>query len=163
MLYELIFRMAALFGERHYVEHALKVLGYARAIAGAENLSDEDLHILEAAAAIHDIGIPEALRLHGSGAGPYQEAEGARIAPDMLRSCGYDESVCGRVSWLIAHHHSPAFAKDDPVLQILLEADDLTNLSEGKASSEKIAKSRAELFKTRRGLALLEALFPPET
>jgi hypothetical protein len=162
MLSKLIDAMIHSFAERRYVEHALKVLGYARCIGGGEGLGGDEMTVLEAAATVHDIGIPDAIRIHGSGAGPYQEKEGARIAPPMVLCAGYDQATADRVGWLVGHHHTLASAGDDFLLQILLEADDLVNLSEGNASAERIASSRKNVFKTPTGLRLLDVLFPPE-
>ena len=161
-VYMLISLMVQFFPDRHYVEHALKVYGYAGAIGGGEGLGDDELAILEAATVIHDIGIPDAVRLYGSGAGPFQEKEGARIAPTMLIEVGYTREQTKRAVWLVGHHHSSECAGEDFLLQILLEADELVNLSEGNASHAKIAQSRETLFKTATGLRYLDKLFPPE-
>lgn len=159
MLHKLISLMIDHFPDRRYVEHALKVYGYARGIGGEEGLDNEELALLEAAAVIHDIGIPVAIKIHGSGAGPYQEKEGARIAPAMLARAGYDSAQSERIARLIGHHHSPQYTAEDSLLQLLLEADDLVNLSEKNASAEIIAASRASLFKTASGLRYLDKLF----
>lgn len=162
MLHNLIDAMILAFHDRRYVEHALKVYGYAHAIGGMEGLSAHEQAILDAAAVVHDIGIPAALEKYGSGAGPYQEKEGARIAPDMLKSAGYGPEEAARVAWLVGHHHSPEYSGEDPLLQLLLEADDLVNLSEGNASAEKIAQSRSALFATASGIRYLDTLFARE-
>ncbi len=162
MIPKLIGLMIGTFPERNYVEHALKVYGYALAIGGAIQLSAEGLRRLEAAAILHDIGIPEAKRVHGSGDGPYQEAEGAKIAPPLLREAGFPQVDIDHITWLIGHHHSAEFTRDDPLLQVLMEADALVNLSEGNAAPGVIGKTKKRLFRTETGLAYLDKLFPPE-
>lgn len=162
MLHRLMSTMIEYFADRRYVEHAMKVYAYARAIGGEEGLAPDDLSALEAAAVVHDVGIPVALRIYGSGAGPYQEKEGERLVPGMMRGAGYGEEAARRVARLVGRHHSPEYVGEDGLLQYLLEADDLVNLSEGKASADKIADSRANLFKTATGLRYLDILFPSD-
>ena len=92
--------------------------------------------MLEAAALLHDIGIHEAERRHGSSAGPYQEQEGPAVACPLLSAAGADESEIERICWLIAHHHS-CQAGENTDFRILLEADFLVNADEDKSAARK--------------------------
>lgn len=66
------------------INHALKVHGLVRTIAGLEKLSLPKLTVLEIAALLHDIGIKEAERKYQSTAGHYQELLGPDIARELL-------------------------------------------------------------------------------
>jgi hypothetical protein len=70
-------------GDPHRVHHFLKVWAFSKAIGEAEGLDRDTLHILEAAALTHDIGIKPSQRKYHSAAGEYQELEG----PPEARRC----------------------------------------------------------------------------
>ena len=140
------------------VNHFLKVLGYARAIAEGESLCGETLRILETAAILHDVGIGVSLEKYGSAAGPYQEKEGPPIAREMLTSLGYDAALTERVCYLVGHHHSYD-AIDGVDYQILVEADFLVNIFEGGMAQEKVEEVKRNIFKTATGTKLLQGLF----
>ena len=119
--------MEAYFGDdKRRIEHALQVAGYA-----GELLSyiDADEMTTLAAAYLHDIGIPEAERKHGSCAGPYQEQEGPPVARKILEGLGAPEQLVSTVCALVGSHHTPA-AIDSPEFRILWDADALVNLAE---------------------------------
>jgi len=62
------------------IQHFTKVHSYAKLIGEREQLSPEELYILEAAAYTHDIGIKPAEEKYGSSAGKLQEQEGPAVA-----------------------------------------------------------------------------------
>ena len=93
-------------GDPRRVQHFIKVYGYCRLLGLSEGLDTHTQNMLEAAALLHDIGIHEAERRHGSSAGPYQEQEGPAVARPLLSAAGADEGEIERICWLIAHHHS---------------------------------------------------------
>ncbi len=139
--------------------HALKVLAYARMIALAERLAGSELACVEAAAVLHDIGIHEAERKHGSTAGPWQELEGPPIAREMLEAAGADEAFADRVCFLVGHHHS--YASIDGIdFQILVEADFLVNADEDAMAPAAIAAMERSIFRTEGGKTLLRELYP---
>ena len=147
------------FGETRPVEHALKVYAYAHGIGGEEGVSGDDKAALDAAAILHDIGIPTALELHGSAAGPYQEAEGERLAPKLLSRAAVPERLWPRIAWLVGNHHSEEKAPGDGLLQILMEADYLVNLAEGNLPDRRPGEVYASVFRTGTGKRYLRALF----
>lgn len=149
-------------GDPRRVQHLLKVWAFSRAIGQAEGLSGEMLESLEAAAILHDIGIHEAERKHGSSAGPYQEQEGPSVARPMLNAVGASPASAERVCFLIAHHHSPA-ASDGLDFRILLEADFLVNAYEEGLPQKACRTAGERLFRTQTGKAYLQALYlaPP--
>lgn len=146
-------------GDRNSVNHFLKVLSYAKAIGELEELDPDTRHILETAAIVHDIGIKPAMEKYKSAAGPYQEAEGPAPARAMLARLRYDPVVIDRVCYLVSRHHtySDIYGAD---YQILVEADFLVNLDEGKASKQAVEEARRHIFKTASGLFFLDSLFP---
>ena len=93
-------------GDPRRVQHLMKVYAFCRLIGQAEGLDERTQNLLEAAALLHDIGIHEAERKHGSSAGKWQEQEGPDVAAPLLAQAGADETETGRVIWLIAHHHT---------------------------------------------------------
>ena len=134
-------------GDPRRVQHFIKVYGYCRLLRLSERL--------------HDIGIHEAERQHGSSAGPYQEQEGPAVARPLLSAADADESEIERICWLIAHHHS-CQAGEDTDFRILLEADFLVNADEDSLPRESIASARERLFRTDSGKKLLDDIFLSE-
>ena len=145
-------------GDPRRVQHFIKVYGYCRLLRLSERLDAHTQNMLEAAALLHDIGIHEAERRHGSSAGPYQEQEGPAVARPLLLEAGADEEESRRVCWLIAHHHSYG-AGEDTDFRILLEADFLVNADEDGLPRESILAARERLFRTGSGRALLDDIF----
>ena len=93
------------FGEdSRRIDHTRRVLGFARRILEHETAR---CTVVEAAAMLHDIGIPGAERKHSSAAGPYQELEGPPIAREILGRLGADAPLVEEVAHMIASHQSP--------------------------------------------------------
>ncbi|MCF8362815.1 MAG: HD domain-containing protein [Prolixibacteraceae bacterium] len=146
-------------GDVPRVNHALKVLGFASAIAGIEELDGRQLEIVEIAAILHDIGIVNAEKKYHSTAGNYQEIEGPPVAREMLEKYGLPEETIERICFLIGHHHS--YMKIDGVdFQILVEADFLVNIFEENMSRKAMAGVREKYFKTKAGKAVFDKLYP---
>ena len=116
-------------GDPKRIQHFTKVHSYAKLIGEREQLSPEELYILEAAAYTHDIGIKPAEEKYGSSAGKLQEQEGPAVARGMLMRLGFAENVIERVCYLIGHHHTYTGIEGRDY-QILVEADFLVNLYE---------------------------------
>ncbi|MBN1768531.1 MAG: HD domain-containing protein [Prolixibacteraceae bacterium] len=145
-------------GDVPRVNHALKVLGFALAIAGIEGLDSRQLEIVEIAAILHDIGIVNAEKKYHSTAGNYQEIEGPPVARQMLEKHELPEETIERICFLIGHHHS--YTKIDGIdFQILVEADFLVNIFEDKMSDVAIKSMRDKYFKTKTGFSFLDKLF----
>lgn len=156
---ELILRMADYDrGMPELIQHFLKVHQFARLIGSREGLSERELHTLEIAAIVHDIGIVPSLRVYGDDTGKHQEELGPAEAEQMLTSLGYEKDVIQRVCQLVGRHHTYAdiLGADH---QILIEADFLVNLFENHASQEAVSRARETIFKTDTGKALLRAQF----
>jgi hypothetical protein len=146
----LISEMEEIFGtDKRRFDHAIAVLDYAEQIQAQEG---GDHLVVKAAAILHDIGILEAERKHGSSARKYQEMEGPPIAKAVLERHGVPPDVVEHICRIIASHHS---AKDIDTLEfrIVWDADWLVNLSSDfvDASREKLKEIIDKAFKTRKG------------
>jgi HD superfamily phosphodiesterase len=154
----LISEMEKIFGtDRRRIDHALAVLGYAEQIQAREG---GDPLVVKAAAILHDIGILEAERKHGSSAGKYQEMEGPPIAKAVLERHGVPADVVEHVCRIIASHHS-AKGIDTVEFSIVWDADWLVNLSSdfADASREKLKEIVDNTFKTRKGREIAIEMF----
>jgi putative nucleotidyltransferase with HDIG domain len=145
--------------DRKRIEHALQVASYARELL---RHIDADEQLTMTAAYLHDIGIHEAERKHGSSAGKYQELEGPAIAAHILENLGAEAEFIRSVCEIIGKHHTPA-AIDSPEFRIIWDADDLVNLQEilpGKPTAE-IEKILDKSLVTEYGLRLARKKFLP--
>jgi hypothetical protein len=147
--------MKAAFGsDQKRIRHALAVLRCAEAILDAEG---GDRPTVQAAAILHDIGIQEAERKHGSSAGRYQEIEGPPIARRILAKLGFDRQTSDHVCRIVGSHHS-AKDIDTPEFRIVWDADWLVNIPDEHpgASHEKLTALIARVFKTSKGRELAQ-------
>lgn len=155
---KLIEEIENVFGDdRKRIEHALAVLNYADRIQAVEG---GDPLVVRAAALLHDIGIHQAERKHGSAAGKYQEIEGPPIAREILSKCDIEPEAVEHVCRIIANHHS---AKDIDTMEfrIIWDADWLVNIPADfpDAGPEKLKDIIEKTFKTHEGLKTAERLF----
>lgn len=119
--------MQRYFGSDHKrIEHALQVAHYAGLLL--EELA-ADRQVTLAAAYLHDIGIHEAERRHGSNAGRYQELEGPAVARPILEQLGAEAELIEQVCEIISRHHTPG-GVDSAEFRIIWDADALVNLRE---------------------------------
>ncbi|WP_372751468.1 HD domain-containing protein [Labilibaculum sp.] len=140
------------------INHALKVYGFASCIARRENLSDNELLVLDMAAILHDIGIKNAEEKYDNTSGPYQEKEGPAVAIDLLSDINLTRENLHRICYLIGHHHS--YQKIDGLdFQILVEADFLVNIDEDKMPDRSIESIQKKYFKTQTGISLIQAMY----
>lgn len=145
-------------GDAKRIQHFIKVYAYSRLLGRREGLDEQKQNVLEAAAVLHDIGIHEAERKHGSNGGHWQEMEGPAVAAPMLQQCGADERESERVQWLIAHHHTYT-AGEEKDFRILLEADFLVNAYEDGMTAEQCKTAKDRVFRTETGKQYLEEMF----
>ncbi|MBI5522306.1 MAG: HD domain-containing protein [Desulfarculus sp.] len=157
----LVEAMKRTFGnDQRRITHALTVLERAKEIMRAEKGADPK--VVLAAAVLHDIGIQEAERKHGSNAGRWQEIEGPPIAEPIMKDLGLDEETRDHVGRIIANHHS-ARGIDTLEFRILWDADWLVNIPEEYPghTPEKLTALIHKVFKTKSGRKLaLERLLP---
>jgi len=139
------------------VNHALKAARYAEQILKIEG--GHPLVVL-GAAYLHDIGIHEAEKKHGSPSGHYQEIEGPPIARRILEGLSVQREIVDEICDIIARHHTPR--GEEPLnFQILYEADWLVNLEEEGISRdrEKLEKVIGKVFKTATGKELAHKVY----
>jgi HD superfamily phosphodiesterase len=149
-------------GNQRLIGHALEVLGYAEAILAGQAAAGEpaDPLVVKAAAILHDIGIPQAVRKHGSAAAEFQELEGPPIARAILERFPIDADRIGHICRIIGSHHHPVELTgpelDTPEFRIIWDADRLGNAA-GECPSpdrRKIEQYIGTMFRTNAGRAL---------
>jgi thioredoxin type arsenate reductase len=155
---QLVQEMKTLFhNDQRRIDHALKVLEYAETILPEETA---DPLTVKAAAILHDIGIHEAERKHGSAAGRFQELEGPPIARRIMERIGIDDDTIDHACRIVGSHHS-AGKMHTPEFHIVWDADWLVNIPEEHATADrdKLARLVDRVFKTEKGHKLAEELF----
>jgi HD superfamily phosphohydrolase YqeK len=122
------------------IGHATRVARHAEAIAGREG---GDMAVILAAAYLHDIGIPEAEKKHGSSAARYQEEEGPAVARQIMEDVGAADAMIDEVCDIIGHHHHP---RENETLnfRVLYDADLIANLED---SAKNKAPDKAHMEK----------------
>lgn len=145
-------------GDPQLNQHFCKVHAYAKLIGETEGLDEETLFRLEAGALAHDIGILKSRELYGNADGPNQEKEGPPIARAMLSELGFDAETVDRVCFLIAHHHTYSDIQGADY-QILIEADFIVNLFEGRKDSGTVQEAYERIFRTETGKRIMRDMF----
>lgn len=108
------------------IGHATRVARYAEAIGKREGA---DIAIIMSAAYLHDIGIHEAERQHGSTAAVHQEKEGPPIARSILMNLEAEAGLIEEVCDIVGHHHHPR-PEETLNFKVVYDADLIENLSE---------------------------------
>ena len=146
-------------GQPDLIQHFTKVHSYASLIAATEEIDPHTAEVLEAAALVHDIGIPLCNRKYGSHPGPLQEKEGPPLARQLLTEVGgFTEAEIVRVCTLVGEHHtlSPVDGIDH---QILLEADFIVNSFENEFSRDALYHTWRKIFATETGKWIYATMF----
>ena len=134
------------------IGHASRVAHFAEKIGKAE---EADMAIVLIAAYLHDIGIPEAERKHGSGAPKFQEAEGPPVARALLEKLGAAPGLMGEVCDIVGRHHSPG-PEESVNYRSVYDADLIVNLEDAE-------KKREEPLSPERLESIVEKSFLTET
>jgi len=158
---KLIEEMKSYFGDKQgLINHTMTVYGYANQLLKTEG---GDPLVVKAGALYHDIGIPEARRVHGSSTGKYQEIEGPPIARKILNKLELPPESLDYICRIIANHHT---AHDEPTIktiefQIVWDADGLVNHARRKlgSSNEEISRKIEQLFRTSTGKKMAREMF----
>ena len=108
------------------IGHATRVARYAERIGKYES---GNLAVILSAAYLHDIGIVEAQRRHGSTAPEYQEQEGPSVARSILEKLGASEKLIEEVCDIVGRHHHPSENEGVNFLAVY-DADRIANLEE---------------------------------
>lgn len=161
---KLISWMKRVFGsDIRRVNHTLKVLQNAEKILDSEKA---DPVVVIAAAVLHDIGIQEAEKKHGSSAGMYQEIEGLPIARGILgklEKLGVEPDRIDRICAIVGSHHS-ARGADSPEFDILWDADHIVNIADEQRGGdrEQLRAYIEKVFRTSTGKKLAIELYCTE-
>ena len=110
------------------IGHASRVARYAERIGKREK---GNLAVILTAAYLHDIGIHEAEKKHGSTAAEFQEAEGPAAARSLLEKLGAKDELINAVCDIIGHHHHPR-SSDTIDFKVVYDSDLLENTEEKK-------------------------------
>lgn len=156
---KLVAEMKKEFGDdEKRIKHALMVIEWAEEIMKGEGGSPR---VIIAAAALHDIGIKEAERKHGSQSSKYQEIEGPAIAQRIMEELKFDPDTIDHVSRIIANHHS-VNGFDTPEFRIIRDADQIVNLYDehGGFGEKNGSVNIDKVFKTETGKSIAKKLFP---
>lgn len=145
-------------GDPKRIQHFIKVHQFAKMIGEMEGLPEEEQHILETAAIVHDIGIKPAEEKYGSCGGKLQEQEGPAVAEEMLQRLDYGPEVIHRVCYLVGHHHTYDQI-DGSDYRILVEADFLVNLYEDGVSKDAVKNAYDKIFQTETGRRMCSLMF----
>ena len=137
-------------GER--IRHAQSVLLYAEEIL---KTIPGDQRVVASAAVLHDIGIPNAIRGHGSSSHRFQEKEGPPVAREIMKRFGIDRVIIDKVSDIIGHHHSPGIGESDD-FKIVYDADQIVNLAERDGAE---ADKLHDRLLTKGGREIVKRLF----
>jgi HD superfamily phosphohydrolase YqeK len=133
------------------IGHATRVARYAEKIGKYEG---GNLAVIISAAYLHDIGIHEAERKHGSNSGKYQELEGPPIARELLEKLGANEELIKEVCDIVGHHHSPR-NEETINFKAVYDADIIANIEDNRKEEdidkEKIERIIEKSFLTNTG------------
>lgn len=154
----LFHKMIAFDADADLIQHFTKVHAYAKLIAESEGLDPAAVEVLEAAALVHDIGIPLCNEKYGGHPGPLQEKEGPPLAREMLSGLDFTPAEIDRVCALVGEHHTlqPVDGIDH---QILLEADFIVNSFENAFSREALRHTYDTVFATPTGKRIYAVMF----
>ena len=146
-------------GDAKRIQHFVKVLQYATLIAEGEALPADEEEVLQVAAVLHDIGIPNSEKKYGCADGRYQQIEGVPFARELLAGLGADDTLIERVCHMIGLHHSYSKIGDDVLLRMLVEADMLVNAYEEEVPKESLAHFATNIVRTATGRALFSVIY----
>ena len=125
VILQLIEKMREYYGDDiKRIEHTMMVLGYAEEIL--TELGGE-IVITQAAAILHDVGIPASRAKYGDTAWGHQEQLGPDIARELMADTELIAAQVDHVCKIVANHHS---AKDIDTLefQAVYDGDWLVNM-----------------------------------
>lgn len=145
------------------ISHATKVARLAEQIVREEK---GDPAVVLSAAYLHDIGLPEAERRHGSTEPRFQEEEGPPIAREILSRLGAAPDLIAEVADIVGHHHHPR-SEETANFKAVYDADLIVNLEEelkeGASDAERLEARIGGEFLTATGRRLArELLLEPQ-
>jgi putative nucleotidyltransferase with HDIG domain len=147
--------------DQRRIDHALQVSIYAGELLV---YVDADPVVTLAAAYLHDIGIPESERKHGSCSGKWQELEGPPIAREMLSDLGAESAFTEQVAEIIANHHTRDGVRS-PEFRVIWDADALVNFAGAlpSKSEEQRENILQDHMATEAGFRIARRIFITDT
>lgn len=140
------------------IQHFTKVHSYCTLIAALEGVDEHTAEVLEAAALVHDIGIPVCNQKYGSHPGNLQEKEGPPLARQILSQLDFTEAEIDRVCTLVGEHHT-YLPMDGIDHQILVEADFIVNSFENELPRPACQNVYNKIFRTEAGKRVYAVMF----
>ena len=139
------------------IDHALQVSCYAKELL---TYIDADPLVTILSAYLHDIGIHEAERKHGSSSGKWQEIEGPIVAERILRETGTPSAIIDAVTEIVANHHTRN-GVNSPEFRVIWDADALVNFAEvlPTRDSEQIEEMLQKHMVTEPGFRIALQIF----
>jgi len=124
------------------IGHAVKVARYAEQMGKQEG---GNLAVILSAAFLHDIGIHEAEKKHGSTSAKFQEMEGPPIARAIMEKLKANPDLIDEVCDIVGHHHHP---RDEETLnfKVVYDSDMIVNLEEKESDNPSSSESLKELI-----------------
>ena len=151
-------KVGGVFGaDQPRIDHAFQVLAYAEELMAGQPV---DATVVIAAALLHDIGIAEAERKHGSAEARFQELEGPPIARRLMEELGFEARVIEHVCRIVANHHS-ASGIDTAEFRVIWDADWLVNIPgmHPTMPGDEMERLIGRVFKTGAGTRKARELF----
>ena len=145
-------------GNRHDINHFMKVYTYAKVIGECENLDEAAQTVLEVASVVHDIACPLCREKYGNTNGKLQEQEGHALVVEFLQNSGLSKEQINRIAYLVGHHHTLQNI-DGLDYQILVEADYIVNADESQYPRENIENTLEQVFRTQTGRDILKSMY----
>ena len=148
-------------GNRHDINHFLKVWSFAKTIGEKEGLDEDTQKILELTAVVHDIACPLCREKYGNANGKMQEKESAPLVDAFFAELPVEKQKVERIRWLVEHHHTYTDVKSADH-QILLEADFLVNFFEDHSERKAVETAVSMIFRTSAGRRVCQKMFLEE-
>lgn len=151
------------------IAHTMAVAGYTRLLAKAMGMTPHQCDLHEAAAWLHDIGCPDAVRKYGNSLPAHQQTEGERIVNEWFGDNGdafpewqtvLNALTADEKQWLArvvgTHHQHPSARQLH--FEPLFEADLIVNIQEGYFGRNQAHHYYDTLLLTDAGRQLYKAM-----
>lgn len=140
------------------IHHLIKVHSFAQMIAESETDDSHLKELIEIEALVHDISCPLCREKYGNTNGHYQEKESKALLLKFFKDFEINEEDLNQIIYVVSHHHTYTSVHSLDY-QIILEADFLVNSYEMNLSKDKIIDFRDRVFKTKKGIELLNSMY----
>lgn len=140
-------------GHPRRTQHILKVYALVKLLGECADLPSEQQQILQAAAILHDIAIKYCKEHCGGNACQENQRKAApSLVRDFLHRAHYPDEWEAHILQLVLDHHCYD-EREDPLLQLLIEADLMVNCWEQPPTPQKL-QDMQQLFVSKAGKQL---------